>query len=52
MSKINPTLEPTARQEDFSIFRKTLEPIYPSLYRDSDPGNFRAYLNKEFELLK
>jgi hypothetical protein len=42
---------PAALQEDFSIFRKTLETIYPSLYRYSDSVNITAYLNKQFELL-
>lgn len=42
---------PTALQEDFSIFRKTLETIYPSLYRYSDSVNITAYLNKQSELL-
>src|ERR1700733_4355037 len=43
---------PTALQEDFSIFRKTLETIYPSLYRYSDSVDISAYLDKQFELLK
>ena len=42
---------PTALHEDFSIFRKTLETIYPSLYRYSDSVNISAYLDKQFELL-
>ena len=31
--------------------KKTLEIIYPSLYRYSDSVNISAYLNKQFELL-
>ena len=42
---------PKALQEDFSIFRKTLETIYPSLYRYSDSVNINAYLDKQFDLL-
>ncbi|MBS1665279.1 MAG: hypothetical protein JST68_29810 [Bacteroidetes bacterium] len=42
-------LAQTAQQEDFSIFRKTLETIYPSLYRYSDSVNISAYLDKQFE---
>jgi len=42
---------PKVLQEDFSIFRKTLETIYPSLYRYSDSVNINAYLDKQFDLL-
>lgn len=42
---------PAMLQEDFSVFRKTLETIYPSLYRYSDSINISAYLDKQFELL-
>ena len=45
------TISPTALQEDFSIFRKTTETIYPSLYRYSDSVNITAYLGKQSELL-
>jgi hypothetical protein len=40
-----------ALKEDFSIFRKTLETIYPSLYRYSDSVNIGAYLDRQFALL-
>ena len=42
---------PAALQEDFSIFRKTLETTYPSLYRYSDSVDIGAYLDKQFDLL-
>ncbi|WP_428658681.1 S41 family peptidase [Runella sp.] len=42
---------PKALQEDFSIFRKTLETTYPSLYRYSDSITVNAYLDKQFDLL-
>ena len=38
-------------QEDFLIFRRTLETTYPSLYRYSDSVTMSAYLDKQFTLL-
>jgi hypothetical protein len=42
---------PAALQEDFSIFRKTLETVYPSMYRYSDSININAYLDRQYGLL-
>ncbi|QMW00507.1 S41 family peptidase [Spirosoma foliorum] len=42
---------PKALQEDFLIFRKTLETTYPSLYRYTDSVTMNAYLDKQFGLL-
>ncbi|MVM33460.1 hypothetical protein GO755_25715 [Spirosoma sp. HMF4905] len=42
---------PKALQEDFLIFRKTLETTYPSLYRYADSVTINTYLDKQFGLL-
>lgn len=42
---------PKALQEDFLIFRKTLETTYPSLYRYADSITIHTYLNQQVGLL-
>jgi len=38
-------------QEDYSIFRKTLETTYPSLYRFTDSAIMTKYLDDNFKLI-
>ncbi|MVM38999.1 hypothetical protein GO730_18025 [Spirosoma sp. HMF3257] len=42
---------PKALQEDFLIFRKTLQTTYPSLYRYADSVTINTYLDQQFSLL-
>ncbi|GAB4028816.1 S41 family peptidase [Spirosoma koreense] len=42
---------PKLLQEDFLIFRKTLETTYPSLYRYADSMTIHTYLNQQAGLL-
>jgi hypothetical protein len=42
---------PKQLQEDYSIFRKTLETTYPSLYRFNDSVNMTHYLDDNFKSL-
>src|ERR1700744_356661 len=42
---------PKQLQDDYSIFRKTLETIYPSLYRFTDSSIMTKYLDDNFRLL-
>lgn len=42
---------PKQLQEDYSIFRKTLETTYPSLYRFTDSSIMTKYLDDNFRLL-
>src|ERR1700744_6438864 len=42
---------PKQLQEDYAIFRKTLETTYPSLYRFNDSVNMTKYLDDNFKSL-
>ena len=45
------TYSPKQLQEDYAIFRKTLETTYPSLYRFTDSVIMTKYLNDNFKSL-